>query len=313
MFLANAVKLCYNGGMERVQVNAHAKLNLTLEVTGREGNFHTLDSLVCALDLADTVTAQRRTDGRIAVQMHGMGCEGLPPESNVAVRAAEAFFAAFPAGGAVNGAESARGAFSWGADIDIEKHIPVGGGLGGSSADGAGVLLALGALYGVPREALFLLASGLGSDTAAQLTCGFQRMRGRGERLARLTGLPKLYFVLLCPEGGVSSADCYRKFDALGGASCCRGATERAIAALAAGELTAGAFSNDLLTAACALNGEISEAMAAARALFPLAAGMTGSGSTVFALFLERAARDRALLLAKTGKFTALAAETIDI
>ena len=283
--------------MENVAVRAYAKVNFTLDVLGNADGYHLIDSLVCTIDLYDLVRARRRRDGEVRVTMRGMPYP-LPPEKNNACHAAKAFVARFA---------------TTGADILIDKHIPVGGGLGGSSADGAGVLLALGALYGVPREALFLLASGLGSDTAAQLTCGFQRMRGRGERLARLTGLPKLYFVLLCPEGGVSSADCYRKFDALGGASCCRGATERAIAALAAGELTAGAFSNDLLTAACALNGEISEAMAAARALFPLAAGMTGSGSTVFALFLERAARDRALLLAKTGKFTALAAETIDI
>ena len=52
--------LCYNGCMERITVNAHAKLNLTLEVTGREGAFHTLDSLAVSLDLSDIVRAERR-------------------------------------------------------------------------------------------------------------------------------------------------------------------------------------------------------------------------------------------------------------
>lgn len=284
--------------MERVTVNAHAKLNLTLEVTGREGAFHTLDSLAVSLDLCDAVWAVRRPQEGFSVVMRGMGCEHLPPEENNAVRAAEAFFAAFPQAA--------------GADIAVEKHIPVGGGLGGSSADAAGVLLALSRLFGVKKEELLPLARALGSDTAMQLFSGAFRMRGRGEKLTPICGMPKLYFVLLCPEGGVSSAACFSAFDALGGCGS-SGMTERAVARFSAGELeaAAGECKNDLLPAACSLDGAIGEALNAARSLSPLMAGMTGSGSTVFALFKEREARDRALERIKQGKFTALAAESI--
>ena len=284
--------------MERVTVNAHAKLNLTLEVTGREGAFHTLDSLAVSLDLCDAVSAVRRPYEGFSVVMRGMGCEHLPPQENNAVRAAEMFFAAFPQAA--------------GADIAVEKHIPVGGGLGGSSADAAGVLLALSRLFGVKKGELLPLARALGSDTAMQLFSGAFRMQGRGEKLTPVPGMPKLYFVLLCPEGGVSSAACFSAFDALGG-SASSGMTARAVARFSAGEVEAAAkeCKNDLLPAACSLDPAVGEALNAARSLSPLMAGMTGSGSTVFALFKEREARDRALERIQQGKFTALAAESI--
>ena len=284
--------------MERVTVNAHAKLNLTLEVTGREGAFHTLDSFAVSLDLCDAVSAVRRPQEGFSVVMRGMGCEHLPPQKNNAVRAAEMFFAAFPQ--------------AEGADIAVEKHIPVGGGLGGSSADAAGVLLALARLFGVKKEELLPLARALGSDTAMQLFSGAFRMQGRGDKLTPAPGMPELYFVLLCPEGGVSSAACFSAFDALGGCGS-SGMTARAIARFSAGQLEAAAkeCKNDLLPAACSLDPAVGEAMNAARSLSPLAAGMTGSGSTVFALFGGREARDRALERIRQGKFTALAAESI--
>ena len=89
--------------------------------------------------------------------------------------------------------------------------------------------------------------------------------------------------------------------------------TARAIARFLAGEPEAAAkeCKNDLLPAACSLHDKIGAALEAARSLSPLIAGMTGSGSTVFALFKERKARDRALERIGKGNFTALAAESI--
>lgn len=279
-----------------VRIDAHAKLNLTLEVTGREGAFHTLDSLVAILDLSDTVTVRPRGEG-VNVLMRGIPCE-VPLEKNNAFRAAEAFFAAF----------GRRCGGNMGADIEIDKRIPVGGGLGGSSADAAGVLLALAGLYGVERDALSPLSAELGSDTAAQLNTGYLRMRGRGEKLSPVVGLPKLYFVLLCPESGVSSAECYRLFDALR-ITLSMGVTEQTILALHRKEAPP-PFANDLLIPACILNSDVMEAADAAYRLLPDGVGMTGSGSTAFALFFDRDARDEALIAAKFGNFTALAAET---
>ena len=89
--------------------------------------------------------------------MHGLGSDRIPPERNNAVKAGEAFVAAFG---------------TRGADIRICKDIPMGAGLGGSSADAAGVLNALAKLYGVQdRQALKALADTLGSAGRLKLIC----------------------------------------------------------------------------------------------------------------------------------------------
>ena len=58
-----------------VRVKAYAKLNLTLGITGAEGGYHTLDSLVCSVDLYDLIKIKKRKDGLVTVEMHGQGTE----------------------------------------------------------------------------------------------------------------------------------------------------------------------------------------------------------------------------------------------
>mgnify|MGYP001623753385 FL=1 len=111
--------------MFSAKVRSWAKLNLSLNISGVSGGYHLLDSVVCSVDICDTVCAKARSDALVNVYMHGLGSENIPPEKNNAVRAGEAFVAAFG---------------TRGADIDIYKDIPLGAGLGGSSADAAGVL-----------------------------------------------------------------------------------------------------------------------------------------------------------------------------
>lgn len=258
--------------MNTAKVNAYAKINLTLDVTGRDGGYHTLDSLVTTVSLCDRLVARKRRDGLISVTMRGMGSEGIPPEENNAQRAGEAFVSRFE---------------TKGADITVYKNIPIGAGLGGSSADAAGVLNALALLYGIrDREALKAVADGLGSDTGYLLTGGFARIRGRGELVEPLGVCPELHFLLICPKSGVSSAECYKKYDTYpqnsGG-----GCTERALTLMRSGGLEEAArhFRNDLAEAAKALNPDVARALAEAESFSPLGAGITGSGSAAFALF----------------------------
>ena len=188
--------------MNTARVTAYAKLNLTLDITGREAGYHLLDSLVCSIDLSDLIVVRRRRDRLVNVYMHGMGSEEIPPEQNNAFRAAEAFVKEFSTPGA---------------DITVYKNIPIGAGLGGSSADAAGAINALAKLYGVAdRAALRALAAEYGSDTAYMLDGRFARIRGRGEKIERLEGCPRLYFLLICPESGVSAGQCYAEWDEMG-------------------------------------------------------------------------------------------------
>ncbi len=257
--------------MNAVRLNANAKLNLTLDVTGKENGYHMLDSLVVTADLSDRIVLKKRKDGRSSVVMHGMGSESIPPEENNALRAAERFSAAFSTAGA---------------DITVYKNIPIGAGLGGSSADAAGVLLGMKRLYGVPdMGAVEALADELGSDTKYLLTGGLARMRGRGEKIDFLPEEPELHFLLLCPKERVSSRECYEEYDRL--QPSCAPCTEEAVRLIRGGMLSWAAqrFSNRLYDAAASLCGAVKDAYAEARAFSPLGAAMTGSGSASFALF----------------------------
>ena len=179
--------------MNVVRTNAYAKLNLTLDVTGIENGYHMLDTLVTTVDLFDRIVVKKRKDALCRIDMHGGPF--IPPEENNALAAAEAFVKAFGTNGA---------------DIAVYKNIPVGAGMGGSSADAAGVLRALGELYGVQDErAIKALADRFGSDTGYLLTGGFARLTGRGERVERLNFCEKLHILALVPREGVSTPQCF--------------------------------------------------------------------------------------------------------
>lgn len=257
--------------MDYVRVKAYAKINLTLDITGVSGGYHLLDSVVASIDIYDLITAKKRRDGLVSVTMHGEGSENIPFEENNAVRAAQAFVEVFGTGGA---------------DLTVWKNIPMGAGLGGSSADVAGVLNAMSKLYGVTdRAEIKRLADGIGSDCGYMLSGGYARLSGRGDTVERLDADLKLDVGLIVPSHGVSTPQCYALYDRLqagGGYT-----SEAAVQALLNGDKAAlgKSLSNALTAPATALNGEIGGCTAALKEFDPLGVSMTGSGSAVFALF----------------------------
>lgn len=256
-----------------VKIKSYAKVNLTLEITGAEGGYHLLDSLVANVDVFDLLILKEKKGKLSSVTMKGMGSESIPPEKNNALKAAEAFSARFGTDGA---------------DITVYKNIPIGAGLGGSSADIVGVLNGMAKLYGVADEgALKAIADELGSDTGYMLTGGFARMRGRGEKVTHLPFSEKLHFLLICPPSEVSAKACYQKFDEQNEGKIPSGATEKCIAALCAKKINEGGryLMNDLFLSATQLNGDVKCAMDEALSFSPCGAVMTGSGSAVLAMF----------------------------
>ena len=259
--------------MESVRVKAYAKINATLFVTGTEEGYHTLDSLVATVDLFDAITVKKRRDRLVSVTMHGMGSETIPHDSNNAVKAAELFIERFQTNGA---------------DIIVYKNIPMGAGLGGSSADAAGVLCGLAKLYKINDFAgLKLLADMTGSDTRYMLTGGWARLFGRGDIVKPIESRLKLHLLLLVPNDSVSTAQCYSEFDRLGDIG---GNSDRAEAAVVGNDLKGlcGELSNSLMPAAASLSGEIRKSIEELKEFAPLAVNMTGSGSGVYALFENR-------------------------
>ena len=233
-----------------------------------------LDSLAASVDLFDLLIIKARKGRLSTVKMHGLGSESIPPEQNNALKAAEAFSAAFGTDGA---------------DITVYKNIPIGAGLGGSSADVVGVLNGMAQIYGVEdRAALKALADTLGSDTGYMLDGGFARMQGRGEKVTPLDIGAKLHFLLLCPKTPVSAGGCYRVYDSLPKTLEEREKyTENCIAALRENRLNEAGrcLMNDLFVPATTLNSEVQKAYEEALSFSPLGVVMTGSGSGVLALF----------------------------
>lgn len=179
-------------------VAAQAKVNLFLRILAREASgFHQLETLFQRLDLGDDVTV------RVDVRGRTLDCRGAdvgPVERNLAWRAAVAYAdaAGWPDGFA----------------IEIDKHIPVGGGLGGGSADAGAVLRCLDALAPEPLGLHALLAIGatLGADVPfltaeAPLALAW----GRGERMLALPALPPRRAHLACFDEGVHTAEAYRR------------------------------------------------------------------------------------------------------
>ena len=258
--------------MDYTRVKSYAKINLGLDVTGASGGYHTLDSVVVTVDLADVIAVKKRKkDKLVSIAMHGRGSESIPFESNNAVKAANGFISRYD---------------TCGVDITVWKNIPVGAGLGGSSADVSGTLRALKRLFEIDDESgVKEIADSLGSDCGYMLYGGYARLFGRGEEVQLLDSDLSLDIGILVPSGGVSTAQCYKKFDELALSS---GGSGQAVAtAVLSGDKQelGRALHNDLFVPASALNRGVVTAYDELKSFAPLGVGMTGSGSAVFALF----------------------------
>lgn len=268
--------------MNKVSQKIHAKINLTLDVLGSENGFHRLRSLSACIGIYDTVTLYKREDKTVTLIENGL-LSGCKAEENNAVKAARAFMDAFGTSGV---------------DVVLNKQIPVGAGLGGSSADVAGVLLGLKRLYGVKGD-LLPLAKRLGSDVTFLLYEKPAVMEDKGDALTFLPPLSPLPLVLLLGETGVSTGACFFEYDRKKPLYFPH--TRRAEKAYRAKNQKAlcRALGNALLFPASRLMPDIRERKTALKKAGASGVSMTGSGSAVFGLFLsEEKAKDayRALL-----------------
>jgi len=174
---------------------APAKLNLFLHVTGRRADgYHELQTLFQLIDLCDTVSIRVREDGLIA---RPEGPEGVSPETDLTVRAAQALKSAT--------------ATPLGASLWIRKRIPEGGGLGGGSSDAATTLLALNELWGcgLTPEALARIGLPLGADVPVFVQGSSAWAEGVGERLMPVE-LPERWYVIIYPGVRVSTREVFQ-------------------------------------------------------------------------------------------------------
>jgi 4-diphosphocytidyl-2-C-methyl-D-erythritol kinase len=167
--------------------------------------------------------------------------------------------------------------------VTIDKRIPIAAGMGGGSADAAAMLRLASAIAPVAAGVVDELAASLGADVPSQLRPGLVLGTGAGEVVERRDPLPEHAFVIVPQEFGLSTADVYREADRLG---LPRDASDlaRRLEAVRAGGLPE--LVNDLETAALSLRPEIGRALGAVRDTGAEHAMVSGSGPTVFGLFL---------------------------
>lgn len=187
-----------------------AKLNLFLEILAKRADgFHELETLMVSVGLYDTLSFKEEESGRIRLKCFAVGTQGgaglraadkLPSDgNNLVVRAAELL--------------QKHTGVNRGVRIELQKRIPAAAGLAGGSSDAAATLVALNRFWklDLPGETLCQLASQLGSDIPFFLGRSTAAIgRGRGE-LIEPVGIPLgLYFVIVCPPDGLSTALVYQ-------------------------------------------------------------------------------------------------------
>lgn len=255
----------------RLHVDAPAKLNLFLHVTGRrENGYHLLDSLVAFTEFGDRVSVEMSDDLTLSVE--GPFASELPEtgDDNLVLRAARALRDA--------------GSVGSGARIVLEKNLPVSSGIGGGSTDAAAAIRALSVLWGtgIRDRDLAELGIALGADVPVCLNARPSMMTGVGEHVENVTALPPCGVVLINAREGVSTPAVF---------SARQGDFSRAAGwpgALAFDDMITALKDrrNDLLAPARAVSPVIGDVLSALQADENcVLARLSGSGGTCFGLF----------------------------
>jgi 4-diphosphocytidyl-2-C-methyl-D-erythritol kinase len=248
---------------------APAKLNLMLRVVGRRSDgYHLLQTVFRLIDLSDEVRIAVREDGLVRRTRPILD---VPEQDDLAMRAARLLKTVTQT--------------ALGADIEVVKRLPIGGGLGGGSSDAATVLVALNAVWGTGLRRADLQALGLqlGADVPVFIFGESAFAEGIGEILEPVA-LPHAWYLVLTPEVAVSSARIFAHPDLK------RDSKPIKIQRFSAGWLTEHA-ANDLEPLVCRIYPEVSRHLEWLRQYGP--AFMTGSGASVFATFdTEHEARE---------------------
>ncbi len=263
---------------------APAKLNLFLSIVGRRADgYHELQTVFQLLDFGDLLHIEVRDDGLIR---RSGGAPGVAEDSDLALRAARLLreFSGVQAG----------------ADIAIDKRIPVGGGLGGGSSDAATALVALNRLWraGLDTQTLGRLGRQLGADVPLFVRGLSAWAEGVGERLTPVT-LPPRWYLVIDPGESVSTAALFAD------PQLTRAAPRQTMTDFVSGAAAGNAFEPVVRVR----HPKVAAALDWLRESAP--AALSGTGGCVFAPFAARAEAD-AVAARRPPGFTAIVARGLD-
>lgn len=292
------------GGTDLGVIRCPAKLNLFLEVGGkREDGYHELETIMAPIRLADQLTFRARADGELLLRVdyvEGMTGAGMPVATeNLVYRV-------------IDGFRTAAGVEA-GAELILEKRVPLQAGLGGASSNAANALRLANRVWrvGWSTPQLSEFAAGYGSDLPFFLAGGWAICRGRGEQVAPLNRGISCPLVLVQPPVGFSTAEIYRRHlppQRMSSAS-------PMLEAIAGGRVTEVARSlfNRLELAATGTGPWVERLQGLFRMLPVLGHQLTGSGSCYFGMFPNKlvARRSATILQARLPECRVMVSELL--
>jgi len=274
-----------------MKIPAYAKINLYLDVMDkRPDGFHNIKSVMHRVSLCDYVSAEKRDMGGSVIDVTCGKAEIPTGEGNLVWKAAKLFFDHY-------------GIEDYNVNFDIDKHIPISGGLAGGSTDAAAALVLLNELYGTGATTYELseLGASIGSDVPFCVVGGTCITLGRGEELEYLPTSLQLNLVIAKSGAGVSTPAAYRRIDEKYGDTLSEdfGDFEGAVSAICSSDVNALASKMYNTFESIVLN-EHREASHAKELMQGfegcIAAMLSGSGPSVFGIFKDeesaRAVRD---------------------
>ena len=241
---------------------APAKLNLMLRVTGqRSDGYHLLQTVFQFIDWCDWIRFHPVADERVSLLRP---IPGVPEAEDLTVRAANLL--------------KAETGCRQGVLIEVEKNLPMGGGLGGGSSDAATVLAVLNQLWGLrlSTEKLMELGLGLGADVPVFVYGYSSWGEGVGEKLEKIT-LPENWIVVIKPHCHVNTKEIFSAKE-----------LTRDSKSIRIGDFIAGQHQNDCLEVVCRLYPPVKQALDDLSVFSD--ARLTGTGACVFAEFESKQA-----------------------
>lgn len=253
----------------KMEITANAKINLILDVTGKRADgYHDVKMIMQTLEFGDTVTIEK---ARCGIALSGTGAL-LYDKTNLAYKSAELFFK--------------KSGIVGGADIHIEKRIPICAGLAGGSSDAAAVLILLNELYGEPftNDELCRAGALLGADIPFCIAKGTMLAEGIGDILTPVKAFPTKSILIVKPPIDISTPWAYKSLDL---STAKHPQVDRALAFMECGDLEAlyKIMENIFEEPVFKKYPEVADIKRRMKELGADAALMSGSGPTVFGIF----------------------------
>lgn len=264
--------------MDYLEKKAYAKINISLDVTGkRDDGYHLVSMVMQSIGIYDSLRFMRSSEPGIRLHSEKAAAGVVMDETNLIYKAAKRLFDEYRIDGGV--------------DITLKKNIPVAAGLAGGSTDAACTLIGINEMLelGIRTGILMDIGASIGADVPYCIMGGTALAEGIGEKLTRLSPFPKAYIVLAKPERGVSTAEVYRAIDSMDIPDDKRPDNSRIIKGLDAGSLSyiAGNMKNVLQLVTEPMVPEIRELITIMKDSGAVNAMMSGSGPSTFGLFTD--------------------------